>query len=61
MVENDEYCINIIHQSHAIQKALKEIDDLILEEHLKGCVIDAIRDGKRDQAIAELMDVLKKT
>jgi len=61
MVEIDEYCIDVIHQSQAIQQALKEIDNLTLEEHLKGCVTDAIKGGKRDEAIVEVMNVFKKS
>ena len=38
MVEDDMYCIDVIHQSQAVQNALKEVDSLVLEEHLKGCV-----------------------
>lgn len=61
MVENDSYCIDIIHQSQAIQKALKEIDNLTLENHLTGCVSDAITNGRKDEAIAEVMNVFKKS
>ena len=61
MVEDDNYCIDVIHQTRAIQKALKEIDNLTLENHLKGCVTDAIKNGKRDKAITEVMNVFKKT
>lgn len=60
MVENDEYCIDVLHQSQAVQKALKEIDNLMLENHLKTCATDAISKGKKDQAIAEVMQVFKK-
>ncbi len=60
MVEGDKYCIDIIHQSQAIQNALKETDNLILENHLKTCAADAIRKGKEKEAIAEIMQVLKK-
>jgi len=60
MVENDEYCIDILHQSQAVQKAIKETDNLILENHLKTCASDAIRKGKSEQAIAEVMEVFKK-
>lgn len=60
MVETDEYCIDIIHQSQAIQSALKEIDNLILEEHLNGCVVDAIAAGRKDEAVTEVMQVFKK-
>ncbi|KXK12002.1 MAG: Copper-sensing transcriptional repressor CsoR [Microgenomates bacterium OLB23] len=61
MVETDEYCINIIHQSQAVQKALKEVDHLILEEHLRCCVADSIKSGSHDKAILEVMEVFKKS
>ena len=60
MVENDEYCINVLHQSQAVQKALKETDNLMLENHLKTCALDAIGKGKKDHAIEEVMQVFKK-
>lgn len=60
MVEKDEYCINVIHQSQAIQKALKGIDLLLMEHHLKSCVADAIQKGENEKAVAEVMSVLKK-
>ena len=60
MVENDEYCIDILHQSQAVQKALKQTDSLILENHLKTCAIEAIKHGNTEDAIGEIMQVLKK-
>lgn len=60
MVEKDAYCIDILHQSDAIQKALKEIDNIILENHLKTCTSDAIREGRSEEAITEVMNVFKK-
>jgi DNA-binding FrmR family transcriptional regulator len=60
MVENDEYCIDIIHQSQAVQSALKQIDNLILENHLNTCVIDHIKNGESSKSIAEIMKVIKK-
>ncbi len=60
MVENDQYCIDVIHQSQAVQSALKEIDTIILEHHLRGCVTDAINHGRQDEAIREVLAVFKK-
>lgn len=60
MVEKNEYCINIVHQSIAVQSALKKIDELVLENHLKTCVSDSIKKGKSNEAIKEVMEVLKK-
>lgn len=60
MVKNDDYCIDVLHQSQAVQKALKETDHLIMENHLKNCTANAIKQGKSEKAIAEIMSVLKK-
>lgn len=61
MMENSAYCIDIIHQSQAIQQAMKDIDSIILENHLQTCVSDAIRDGKKDEAISEVLEVFKRS
>lgn len=60
MVEKDSYCIDVVHQSIAVQSALKKVDELILENHLKTCVADNIRKGDAENAIKEVMEVLKK-
>lgn len=60
MVEKDEYCIDIVHQLLAIQSALKNVDEIVLENHLKTCVADSIKKGDSDEAIKEVMEVLKK-
>ncbi|QQG44161.1 MAG: metal-sensitive transcriptional regulator [Candidatus Roizmanbacteria bacterium] len=61
MVENQQYCIDILHQSQAVQKALKETDNIILENHLKSCAADAIKKGNKDKAIAEIITIFKKS
>lgn len=60
MVENDQYCIDVLHQTQAIEAALKETDDVIMENHLKTCAAEAIKAGKKDEAIREVMEVFKK-
>lgn len=60
MVEKDAYCIDVVHQSIAVQSALKKADEVILENHLKCCVASSIRAGKSDKAIREVMEVLVK-
>ena len=60
MVESDTYCIDILHQSQAIQKALKETDQIMLENHLKCCMVDHIKNGHVDSSIEEVMKVFKK-
>jgi DNA-binding FrmR family transcriptional regulator len=63
MVEENAYCINIINQSQAIQSALKKVDEMILENHLKSCVIDPAKKGKIDEnkLIKEIKAVFRKS
>jgi len=60
MVENDEYCIDVIHQSRAVQRALEEADSLVLENHLNCCVVDHIKKGQAKKSIEEIMNVFKR-
>ncbi len=60
MIEDDHYCIDVIHQSQAVQRALGEADNVLLENHLKTCVVDHIKNGETDKSVAEIMNVFKK-
>jgi DNA-binding FrmR family transcriptional regulator len=62
MVENDKYCIDVIHQSQAVQAALREIDKVILENHLQSCVIDEVKKGKANdkKLIEEILSIFEK-
>jgi len=60
MVDDGAYCIDVLHQSQAVQKAIKETDNLILENHLKCCVTEAISKGNNEEAIEEVMQVFRK-
>ena len=60
MIEEDAYCIDVLHQMQAVEKGLKETGNVVLENHLKNCVADAIGKGKKEEAIAEIMQVFKK-
>jgi DNA-binding FrmR family transcriptional regulator len=57
MIENDEYCMDVIGQSRAIQKALDSLNKLMLENHLRTHVTDMFEAGgdQRDQAVTELL------
>lgn len=61
MTEDDAYCIDIMHQMQAVEAGLKETGNLLLENHLKSCVADAINKGQKDEAIAEIMQVFRKS
>lgn len=60
MVQDDAYCIDILHQMQAVESGLKETGNVILENHLNTCVAGAIHDGKKDEVIKEVMEVFRK-
>ena len=60
MVEDDEYCIDIIKQIQATQAALSKVSQLILDDHLHHCVITAIQGDdqtERERVLSEISEV----
>ncbi|MCS7248942.1 MAG: metal-sensitive transcriptional regulator [Anaerolineales bacterium] len=66
MVEQEAYCMDVLHQIHAIRSALNKVSMLILDEHLNSCVISAIRSESPEERervlkeIAELFETVSK-
>lgn len=60
MIEDNEYCIDILNQSSAVQNAMRKLDEVILEDHLKNCVLHKIKAGQSEQAAKEVMEVFKR-
>jgi DNA-binding FrmR family transcriptional regulator len=58
MVSSDDYCIDVIHQSLAVQSALKQIDQAMLSNHMQTCVAEEIRKGNTKEVIDEVMKVV---
>ncbi len=59
MIAADRYCIDVLIQVQAARAALTRVGLLILEDHAKGCVVDAVQRGD-DKVIDELVDAVKK-
>lgn len=62
MLEEDAYCVDIIKQTQAIEKAIDKLNALILEKHMNECVTTAIRSNQpaeRERVITELMQVFE--
>lgn len=60
MIDDGRYCVDLLQQVTAARAALNQVALLILESHTKSCVVNAIRQDKADEAIEELMDVVRK-
>lgn len=62
MVGDGAYCIDIIKQTLAIQRAIDKVNALLLEDHLEHCATTAIRAAdptERERTIAELLQVFE--
>ncbi len=60
MVEKDDYCIDILQQSTAVGNALKQAEQIILENHLRTCVKDALANRNRaDKKVEEVIKVFR--
>jgi CsoR family transcriptional regulator, copper-sensing transcriptional repressor len=62
MVENDEYCIDVLTQISAATKALQAVSLGLLDEHLRHCVTDAIAEGgdNADAKVREASDAIAR-
>ena len=59
MVEKDIYCDDILNQISAVQAAMKSISKLILESHMKTCLISRIQAGDTE-VVDELLYTIGK-
>lgn len=66
MVEEDKYCVDIIHQNQAAAAALTKTNKIILQSHLETCVAPAVKSNAKQKEnkvfneIAELFEIEQK-
>ena len=62
MVEEDQYCIDILTQVSAMTKALQSVSLGLLDDHLSHCVVDAARAGgaESEAKIREASDAIAR-
>ena len=62
MLENDEYCIDVIRQIQAVQAALNKVSARILDGHLNSCLMNAVQGDDpeaRQQVLNEITEVFE--
>ena len=59
MVNTEQYCIDIIHQSLAIQESLGSLNQEMLKNHLQTHVVHQMKHGQERKAIQEMLSVCK--
>ena len=54
MVEEDQYCVDVLKQTYAVQRALDKFENVLLQGHLQSCVIEGVREGREQEVLGEL-------
>ena len=54
MVEDDTYCVDILKQTYAVQRAIEKFEQVLLRDHLSHCVPEGIREGRDEEVLNEL-------
>ena len=60
MLADDAYCIDIIRQIQATQSALNKVSQMVLDEHMRSCVVSAVRGEdatERERVLNEIAEV----
>lgn len=63
MIQNHEYCVDILNQIHAVVCALARVEDKILEKHFTNCVSNAINgksDSEKENKINEVLALIRQ-
>jgi DNA-binding FrmR family transcriptional regulator len=59
LIERDTYCDEVLNQIASVQSALNGVGRLLLEHHMKSCVIERIQQGDQD-VVDELLTTIHK-
>ena len=59
MVESGAYCPDVMKQLAAVQGLLEGTSRIVFRRHLETCVADAMREGRTEEIVDELMETLK--
>ena len=57
MVEDDQYCVDVLKQTYAVKRAIDKLEGVLLSGHLDGCVRTGFREGRDEDMIGELNEL----
>jgi len=60
MVEEDRDCPDLLHQIAAIKAALNKTGELILEDHIESCMVNAVNEGTTEKFVKNLKEAISK-
>lgn len=59
MIENENYCMDILTQSLAIQKSLASLNKFVLENHITTHIADMMSSGSKDEATKAIDELIE--
>ncbi|HKX34219.1 MAG TPA: metal-sensitive transcriptional regulator [Actinomycetota bacterium] len=59
MVEEDQYCIDILTQVNSAASALKSVGMGVLDDHVRHCVRESVESGDGDEKLEELLTAVR--
>jgi DNA-binding FrmR family transcriptional regulator len=60
MIDEDKECPDILMQIAAVKAALNKVGEVILEDHLEHCLVEAVKSGDIEPQLEELKAALQK-
>ena len=57
MVQEEQYCVDILKQLYAVRKAVEKMEGVLLDGHLHSCVVEGIKDGHAEEGIQEIEEL----
>jgi DNA-binding FrmR family transcriptional regulator len=61
MVEEEQYCPDIMKQISALEGSLEGVNRVLLQNHIETCVLEHVEAGRSAQVVDELMETLRYT
>lgn len=60
MYEEDRYCVDVLDQISAARRGLEGAARVVLEDHVAGCVRDALNGGDAEEKTTELLEAVRR-
>lgn len=62
MIDDERYCVDILTQISAVKSALGAVGNIILENHIRGCVMESVKrdDCDKEEMIEELVSLINR-
>jgi len=60
MIQNDDYCIDILNQLKAVKNSIITVEGKILKKHLEDCIKESLKGNNFETKVDEIVKILKR-